>query len=247
MHDSNPRFRSRATPLPCRPASKSPAAQPGFVRLEGLTAARKLEISAIGDASFRARYASDAEARDALLTRLNIVDGIFSAQVGAAIEVTSINMADTLSDSLDAVDRSAHPAGQSRQAAAADVDAQLPRPHASVHGPGPGWQQRGHRIHRIAVQPTLQRQPRPGTRQRRCGRAHQRARDRSRVRRTARRRRAVRRHVANAIHHGAVTEHPGDLVFTMQSRADGTAGRQRLVPGTVAAAGPGAALESRQS
>jgi hypothetical protein len=76
--------------------------QPGLVRLEGLTTARKLEISAIGDATFRARYASDELARDALLSRLNIVDGIFSAQVGTAIEVTSINMADSLSASLDA-------------------------------------------------------------------------------------------------------------------------------------------------
>jgi hypothetical protein len=70
--------------------------------LPTLIADRQLEISAIADAAFRARYASDAEARDALLTRLNIVDGIFSAQVGVAIEVTSINLADSISDSLDA-------------------------------------------------------------------------------------------------------------------------------------------------
>ena len=221
--------------------------QPGFVRLEGLSAARKLEISAIGDATFRARYASDELARDALLSRLNIVDGIFSTQVGVAIEVTSVNMADALSDSLDA---STDPPilldslGRLRQQT---VDAQLARSHASVHRPQPRWQQRGHWIHRIAVQPTLQRQPRAGTRQRRSGRAHQRARDRPRVRRPARRGRAVRRDVANAIHHGADTELPGDLVFTMQPRADGAAGRQRLLPGTVAAAGSGAALEPRQS
>jgi hypothetical protein len=76
-------------------------AGPGSARLQALTADRKLEISAIGDAAFRARYGSDAAARDALLARLNIVDGIFSAQVGVAIEVTSINLADALSDSLD--------------------------------------------------------------------------------------------------------------------------------------------------
>jgi hypothetical protein len=70
--------------------------------MEGLTAQRKLEIAVIGDASFRARYDNETEARDAMLTRLNIVDGIFSAQVGAGVEVTSINLADTLSDSLDA-------------------------------------------------------------------------------------------------------------------------------------------------
>jgi len=71
-------------------------------RVEGVTADRKLEISAIGDASFRARYAGDAEARDAVLTRLNIVDGIFSAQVGAGVEVTSVNVGDALGESLDA-------------------------------------------------------------------------------------------------------------------------------------------------
>lgn len=75
---------------------------PGSARLQALTAERKLEISAVGDAAFRARYGSDADARDAVLTRLNIVDGIFSAQVGVAIEVASINMADSVSDSLDA-------------------------------------------------------------------------------------------------------------------------------------------------
>lgn len=85
------------------PAEKQGTGDP-FVapRIQGVTADRKLEISVIGDASFRARYNSDADARDAMLTRLNIVDGIFSAQVGAGVEVTSINIADALSDSLDA-------------------------------------------------------------------------------------------------------------------------------------------------
>lgn len=92
-------FKGDAVDMPS--GTQDAGGPPGFVRLEGLTAARKLEISAIGDATFRARYGSDEQARDALLTRLNIVDGIFSAQVGATIEVTSINMADTLSDSLD--------------------------------------------------------------------------------------------------------------------------------------------------
>ena len=71
-------------------------------RVQAVTADHKLEISAIGDATFRARYASEADARDAIVTRLNIVDGIFSAQVGAGVEVTSIDVADALSDSLDA-------------------------------------------------------------------------------------------------------------------------------------------------
>jgi hypothetical protein len=83
------------------PGKRVPAVGSGAPRLETLTAERQLEVSAIGDAAFRARYASDADARDALLTRLNIADGIFSAQVGVALEVASINLADALSDSLD--------------------------------------------------------------------------------------------------------------------------------------------------
>jgi hypothetical protein len=70
-------------------------------RVQGLTADRKLEVSALGDASFRARYASEADARDAILTRLNIVDGIFSAQVGVGVEVASINVGDALGAALD--------------------------------------------------------------------------------------------------------------------------------------------------
>jgi hypothetical protein len=70
-------------------------------RVQALTAERKLEISAIGDASFRARYDSADAARDALLTRLNIVDGIFSSQVGTAIEVSSVNIADDITNTLD--------------------------------------------------------------------------------------------------------------------------------------------------
>ena len=75
---------------------------PGSSRLEALTPDRELEISAVGDAAFRARYASDADARDAVLTRLNIVDGIFSSQLGVAIDVASVNIADAVSEQLDA-------------------------------------------------------------------------------------------------------------------------------------------------
>lgn len=70
--------------------------------MAALTADRKLEISVIGDASFRARYSSDDEARDAILTRVNIVDGIFSEQVGTAIEVASIDLSPESSNALDA-------------------------------------------------------------------------------------------------------------------------------------------------
>jgi hypothetical protein len=80
-----------------QPADVAPASAPAAA----LTAGRKLEISAIGDAAFLARYDSEDAARDAILTRLNIVDGIFSAQVGVAIEVTSINVGDDLGNALD--------------------------------------------------------------------------------------------------------------------------------------------------
>jgi hypothetical protein len=92
-------FKGDALAVP--PGLREQRGQAASPRVEGISADRRLEISAIGDAAFRARYSSDQAARDALLSRLNIVDGIFSAQVGVAIEVTSINMADTLSDSLD--------------------------------------------------------------------------------------------------------------------------------------------------
>jgi len=74
----------------------------GAPRLNAMTPDRELEVSAVCDAAFRARFSSDAAARDAVLTRLNIVDGIFSAQVGVAIDVASVNIADAVSDQLDA-------------------------------------------------------------------------------------------------------------------------------------------------
>ncbi len=73
----------------------------GGPRLNALTPDRELEVSVVGDAAFRARYSSDAAAQDAVLARLNIVDGIFSAQVGVAINVASMNIADAVSDQLD--------------------------------------------------------------------------------------------------------------------------------------------------
>jgi Metallo-peptidase family M12/Domain of unknown function DUF11 len=76
-------------------------AAPLSAPVEAETPGRKLEISAIGDAAFLSRYDSVEAARDAMLTRLNIVDGIFSAQVGVTIEVASVDVADDLSNSLD--------------------------------------------------------------------------------------------------------------------------------------------------
>ncbi len=57
-----------------------------------------LRLSVLGDASLRARYATEAELRDALLVRLNNIDGIFSAQLGVEIQVTSLGLYDDDSD-----------------------------------------------------------------------------------------------------------------------------------------------------
>jgi hypothetical protein len=68
---------------------------------ETSAAQRKLEVSVIGDAMFRARYDSDDAAKDAMLTRLNIVDGIFTTELGTGIEVASMNLAADFGTPLD--------------------------------------------------------------------------------------------------------------------------------------------------
>jgi hypothetical protein len=77
---------------------------PAVMRATG--AHLRLQMSAMGDASFLQRYASEADARDAILVRLNNVDGIFSAQLGVELQVPAIfvNAAptDPLSDASSA-------------------------------------------------------------------------------------------------------------------------------------------------
>ncbi len=70
--------------------------------MEAESLRRKLELSVIGDAAFRARYDSDDAAKDAMLTRLNIVDGIYSTEAGTVIDVTSMNLAADFANALDA-------------------------------------------------------------------------------------------------------------------------------------------------
>ena len=70
------------------------------VAMQAIGAARRLEVSALSDANFRARYGSDQEARDAILTRLNNVDGIFSSQLAIQIHVASVSVPDAASDQL---------------------------------------------------------------------------------------------------------------------------------------------------
>jgi len=69
-------------------------AQQAAVATEGV------EISILGDAAYVARYSSETQARDALLTRLNNVDGIFSSQVGVELQVASMNLGDGLTGGL---------------------------------------------------------------------------------------------------------------------------------------------------
>jgi hypothetical protein len=69
-------------------------------------ATRRLEVSVLGDASYVSRYGSEAQARDAILTRLNNVDGIFTSQVGVQLHVASVNLADDLSAGLSATSNS---------------------------------------------------------------------------------------------------------------------------------------------
>lgn len=62
----------------------------------------RLEISAIGDAAFRAQYASDAEALDQMLLRLNNIDGIFTSELGVRVQAPTTLIYDANSDPLPA-------------------------------------------------------------------------------------------------------------------------------------------------
>ena len=68
--------------------------------LQAGVATEGVEISILGDADYLARYASEAQARDAILTRLNSVDGIFSSQVGVELQVVSVNIAGEITAGL---------------------------------------------------------------------------------------------------------------------------------------------------
>jgi hypothetical protein len=68
---------------------------PAIMQAAGAT--RRLTISALGDAEFLQRHASEAEARDAIAARLNNVDGIFSSQLGVEIRVGALFMNDATS------------------------------------------------------------------------------------------------------------------------------------------------------
>lgn len=56
------------------------------------TAGYRIDVSVLGDAAFLARYATEQQAREEILTRLNNVDGIFASQLGVEIQVSSVNI-----------------------------------------------------------------------------------------------------------------------------------------------------------
>ena len=74
----------------------------GSQALKDGVATKGVEISILGDAAYLARYSSEAQARDAILTRLNNVDGIFSSQVGVELQVVSVEVGGELSARLSA-------------------------------------------------------------------------------------------------------------------------------------------------
>lgn len=63
-------------------------------------ATQGVDISILGDAAYLARYSNEAQARDAILARLNSVDGIFSSQVGVELRVASVTLSGELTAGL---------------------------------------------------------------------------------------------------------------------------------------------------
>lgn len=61
--------------------------------LQAGVATEGVEISVLADAAYLSRYSNETQARDAILTRLNNVDGIFSSQVGVTLQVESLEIA----------------------------------------------------------------------------------------------------------------------------------------------------------
>jgi hypothetical protein len=102
-------FTGDAVDTPRDPAAAY-GAMVGELRAQALVAGvatQSVEISVLGDASYVARFANETQARDALLTRLNNVDGIFSSQVGVELHVASMNLADVANSLSASTDSSA--------------------------------------------------------------------------------------------------------------------------------------------
>jgi hypothetical protein len=70
--------------------------------MQAAGATRRLDLSALGDAHFLQRYGNEKDARDAILTRLNNVDGIYSSQLAIEIRVGTLSVPDAEHDQLSA-------------------------------------------------------------------------------------------------------------------------------------------------
>jgi MYXO-CTERM domain-containing protein len=67
---------------------------------QALGASRRLTIAALGDAPFLERQADAQAARDAIIARLNNIDGIFSSQLGVQIQLGALTVNDATTDPL---------------------------------------------------------------------------------------------------------------------------------------------------
>ena len=72
------------------------------VIMQAAGATSRLEISALADALFRTRYGTDSQAQDAILSRINIVDGIYSSQLNVEIQIPTMNLNDAVAAQLSA-------------------------------------------------------------------------------------------------------------------------------------------------
>lgn len=72
------------------------------VIMQAAGASVRLQLAALGDPLFRARFASEQQARDEILLRLNNVDGIFSSQLGVEIQVPTLKILDPATNTLSA-------------------------------------------------------------------------------------------------------------------------------------------------
>jgi hypothetical protein len=70
--------------------------------MQAVGATKRLEISMLGDGLFMNRFNNATLAREEILRRVNLIDGIFSSQLGIEISVPSIDIGDSLSGTTSA-------------------------------------------------------------------------------------------------------------------------------------------------
>ena len=68
--------------------------------MQAAGALHRLQVSVMGDALFSQRYANEEEARNAILVRLNNLDGIYSSQLGVEIQPAGVFINSAISDPL---------------------------------------------------------------------------------------------------------------------------------------------------